>query len=99
MEGSVMKPLFIPLKKEFYLAFKDGSKAVEYRKAGKSSPWNKKTCEVGRRVTISNGYTKKDRLQGVIVDFKECSKSGKRKEFVNIYGDGHKAACISIKLD
>lgn len=91
-----MKPLFLSLMKQHYLAFADGSKAVEYRKAG--SRWNRTTCVVGREIIISNGYTSKGRLRGVITGFKESTAAGMRRGFVEIYGDGNIAACISIKV-
>lgn len=91
-----MRPLFLPLMKQHYLAFADGSKTVEYRKAG--GPWNRTTCVVGREIIISNGYTSKGRLRGVITEFKESASAGRRKWFVEIYGDGNIAACISIKV-
>lgn len=82
--------------KQYYLAFAEGSKTVEYRKAG--GPWNRKTCVVGREIIISNGYTSKGRLRGVITGFKESAAAGRRKGFVEIYGSGNIAACISIKV-
>lgn len=39
---SEVKPLFIPLKKEYYEAFECGEKTVEYRAYGPW--WNEKTC-------------------------------------------------------
>lgn len=47
-----MKPLFIPLKGEFYEAFADGSKTVEYRRYGPR--WNERTCERGRPVVLTS---------------------------------------------
>lgn len=49
-----MKPLFIPLKAEFYDAFARGEKTTEYRLEGPR--WNAKTCRVGRPVTLARGY-------------------------------------------
>lgn len=43
-----MKPLFVPLKTEYYEAFADGSKREELRRYGPR--WNEKTCAVGRPV-------------------------------------------------
>ena len=63
-----MKPLFIPLKTEFYLQFKSGEKKVEYRINGPR--WNECTCKVGRPVILSRGYGKKDRMKGTIKGFR-----------------------------
>ena len=64
-----MKPLFLPLKTIYYEAFKDGSKTEELRRYGKR--WNKETCVVGRKVVLSKGYGKQDRMIGVIWRFKK----------------------------
>lgn len=48
------KPLFIPLKREFFDAFERGLKVFEYREYGPR--WNERTCRVGRLVTLSMGY-------------------------------------------
>ena len=74
-----MKPLFIPLKKQHYLKFLDGSKTVEYRKAGIGSRWNRRVCEIGRPVVLSNGYGKSGRINGIITGFKESRRSGTRR--------------------
>ncbi|XPV77964.1 MAG: hypothetical protein ACNI27_08595 [Desulfovibrio sp.] len=61
------KPLFLPLKTKYYEAFKSGEKTEELRKYG--GRWTEKTCFVGRKVTLSKGYGKQNRLKGVIVSF------------------------------
>ena len=61
------KPLFIPLKTEYYEAFIAGTKNIEYRRYGRG--WNEKTCEVGREVVLSKGYGKQNRRVGVIISF------------------------------
>ena len=64
-----MKPLFIPLKTEFYKLFEAGRKKAEMLKYGPR--WNEKTCEIGRPVILSKGYGKKYRIAGKIIDFKK----------------------------
>ena len=61
------KPLFIPLKSEYYLQFKSGEKNIEYRLYGPR--WNEKTCRIGRSVILSKGYGKKDRIYRMIWEF------------------------------
>lgn len=91
----VMRPLFVPLKSQYYEAFIDGSKDTEYRKYGKG--WNERTCVVGRRVTISKGYGKQNRRTGTIVGFTKRRMSS--KAWIDCYGEPGLAACIHIELD
>jgi len=90
-----LKPLFIPLKTQFYNAFCDGSKTIEFRKYGPR--WNENTCRVGRRVTISKGYGKQSRRHGVIVGFSRNQMA--TPDWLACYGEPGEAACIEIKLD
>lgn len=61
------KPLFVPLKTQYYEEFVSGDKDTEYRKYGPG--WNEKTCPIGRPVVISKGYGKYRRSKGVIRSF------------------------------
>lgn len=61
------KPLFIPLRRKFFEAFRAGEKQVEYRRYG--ARWNEKTCTIGRQVTLSLGYGRQHRLAGIIKGF------------------------------
>lgn len=58
------KPLFIPLKAEYYDAFVRREKSEELRKWGPR--WNNKVCAVGRQVVLSRGYGKTNRMRGII---------------------------------
>lgn len=58
------KPLFIPLNATYYDEFAAGIKTREYRFA--TGPWNLTNVYTGRRVTLSRGYGKKNRLTGVV---------------------------------
>ncbi len=49
------KPLFVPLKTQYFRAFEAGTKTTEYRKAG--ARWNERSCWIGRSVTLSHGYS------------------------------------------
>jgi len=64
-----IKPLFIPLKKEYYEAFADGSKTEELRRYGVR--WNENNCSIGRAVILSKGYGKDARMSGLIRRFKK----------------------------
>lgn len=61
-----MKPIFIPLKSEYYQAFLDGSKRIEYRRAGVGQ-FTLAKCTPGRDVTLSKGYGRRDRIRGTVV--------------------------------
>lgn len=58
------RPLFIPLKTEWFRAFESGAKQVEYRLYGPR--WNERTVYPGRRATLSLGYSG-DRLDAVVI--------------------------------
>lgn len=92
-----MKPLFIPLKSEFYDAFADGSKTTEFRPLGPR--WNKRTCPVGREVVLSRGYGKAHRMQGTVEDFYVSDIIPRTDLWRSIYGERYThAACVVISL-
>lgn len=92
-----MKPLFIPLKGEFYDQFESGQKDTEYRPFGPR--WNERTCPVGREVVLSRGYGKARRLQGTVKHFSISTVITQTGLWRSIYGTRHKyAACIQIRL-
>lgn len=93
------KPLFIPLKKEYFDAFAAGEKTEELRPYGPR--WNEKTCLPGRPVIISCGYGKQKRMRGMIWKFKKqhgsLFGSTYRQAIKDVYGTLDKdIACISI---
>jgi len=61
------KPLFIPLKREYFEAFERGEKRFEYRLSG--ARWNERTCVPGREALLSLGYGKHRRLRARVVSF------------------------------
>jgi len=60
-----MKNLFIPLKKEYFLKFKNGEQDCEIR-PDQYRFWNRKNVCPGRKMTLSKGYGKYDRIEKVI---------------------------------
>ena len=48
------KPIFIPLKREYFEAFATRTKREEFRPEGPR--WNARTCVPGRPVVLSLGY-------------------------------------------
>lgn len=96
-----MKPLFIPLKTEYFDAFADGSKREELRRYGVR--WNERTCAVGRDVVLSKGYGKKHRLAGKVYKFKRqhgtTFGSTYRSAIIDVFGTlDIEIACIAIEL-
>ncbi len=93
-----MTPLFIPLRSEFFDAFKRGEKRVEYRKRGPR--WNAETCFIGRPVVLSRGYGKRERLLGTITAFHYDTCPSRLPGWVECYGpNAAVAACIAIAVD
>lgn len=98
---AVVRPLFIPLKGEFYDAFANGSKTEELRIYGPR--WNEKTCVPGRAVVLSRGYGKKNRMAGEIWKFKRqhgaTFGSTYKEAIAACYGTLDVwIACISIRV-
>ena len=60
-----MNPIFIPLKGEYYNAFKNGHKRIEYRRVGRQ--FTQANCFPGREVTLSLGYGTRNRMKGTVV--------------------------------
>ena len=81
-----MTPLFIPLKREYFEAFKCGSKTEEFRRYGPR--WNERACTVGRPVTLSLGYGTAHRLTGTIWRFK--------KQRGSTFGSTYKADILAV---
>jgi hypothetical protein len=79
-EAQTLPALFVPLYTRYFEAFKAGRKKTEFRTYGRG--WNERTCLPGRRVTLSKGYGKYERMAGVIAKF---SRRGT-------------TACIGIRL-
>jgi len=94
------KPLFIPLKREFFNAFYEGTKDMEYRIYGPR--WNERTCRVGRAVTLSLGYGKKHRMIGTVRCFVRSDAPLAWDSWQKCYGKrpkGTEAACIGIDVN
>ena len=102
MDHNFGKDLFIPLTGKFYDLFDAGLKRSELRLYG--NRWNEKNCQVGRRVCLSRGYGKKDRMYGYISAFyrqrSDTFGSTYKAQIAEVYGEGvHWIARIDIVLD
>jgi hypothetical protein len=98
----MMKPLFIPLKSEYYEAFKNGTKRDELRRYGPR--WNEKTCFVGRQAVLSKGYGKQNRTGGTVSKFRKMHGTefgiDYQEDIIFCYGTIDVwIACISIDID
>lgn len=95
-----MKPLFIPLKSEYFDAFYNGKKTVEWRIYGPR--WNDQTCTPGRKVVLSKGYGKYHRMDGIILNTSKHIIDDPEHIFNRVYGDKSKGAvafAIRIGVD
>jgi hypothetical protein len=98
LAGAAGSALFIPLRGEYFDAFARGEKRTEYRRRGPR--WNAETCAIGRRVVLSRGYGKGQRLTGVITGFCYDTIPSRLPGWLECYGHGAgDAACITITLD
>ena len=92
------RPLFIPLKREFFEAFKAGKKSEEFRPEGPR--WNARTCRIGRPVVLSLGYGKGERLAGRVAGYSARKEPTQTEAWRKCYGDrGGLAACIRIEIE
>jgi len=90
-----LSPLFIPLKTEFYRAFQDGTKLEEFRVNGPR--WNLNTCQIGRRVTLSHGYSSAERMTGVITGVRLIHDVATLPGWAACYGS-KPGPCIAIRI-
>lgn len=86
-------PLFVPLRKEWYLAFAGGQKNTEYRAYGPR--WNEKTCRVGRRAVLAYGYGW-PRISTVIASFTILDRADAPAAARDIFPDARKIAAIKM---
>lgn len=90
-----IKPLFIPLRTEFYRAFEAGDKVFEYRAYGPR--WNERTCFVGRPAVLSHGYGKRQRMKKMVHGFKVLASSDAPPAARSIYPNKRLIARIELR--
>ena len=86
------KPLFVPLRREHFLAFENGEKRAEWRRHGPR--FNAGTCYAGRMMVLSLGYSGR-RLLARITNFSLELAKGPAAE---IYGCDVECAVIHVEL-
>jgi hypothetical protein len=90
----IEKPLFIPLRTQWFREFEAGTKDTEYRAYGPR--WNERTCKVGRQATISHGYSGK-RLQRRVTGFKVLDFAEAPESARSVYPDAAYIAAIELR--
>lgn len=85
------KPLFVPLKTEWFRAFERGEKTTEYRLYGPR--WNESTCVPGRVVTLSHGYSGR-RIRAEVLALRKV----RNRSRTGIYPHGAMLAAIDLRL-
>jgi hypothetical protein len=90
---TAVKPLFIPLRDQWFRQFADGSKTIEYRAYGPR--WNERTCFPGRDAVLSRGYSGA-RLQRTVRSFKVLDFADAPKEAQQIYPGAAYIAAIGF---
>lgn len=87
---NIMKPLFIPLKKEYFLAFENHIKTTEYRQYGPR--WNERTVYFGRPATLCLGYNGRQ-LDAIVLGMRKI-----KNRITDIYPRGSILCAIDIVL-
>jgi len=87
------KPLFIPLRTEWFREFEAGTKDTEYRAYGQR--WNERTCRVGRKATLSHGYSGK-RLYRSVAGFQILARADAPAAARAIYPNAAHIAAIHM---
>ncbi len=87
-EGAHQRPLFVPLKRQWFEAYRDGTKTVEYRLYGPR--WNERSCTPGRPVILSLGYSGA-RIKARIKRFRVVTNPG-----IDLYPQDAQIAAIHL---
>jgi hypothetical protein len=90
-----VKPLFIPLKREWFDAFASGSKDTEFRPF--IPRWGSSVCFIGRPVILSLGYGKQKRLSGIVAGWKPVGPDA-HPAIRWVYPTGDHFVAIKIKV-
>ena len=93
MPPDLTRPLFIALRREFFEAFRAGTKRHEWRRY--SARWSERSCPIGRQVTLSLGYSGA-RLFGEVIGFQR--RRAQTRAQVEMFGEGTVCAVIEIRL-
>ena len=93
--ATARRPLFLPLRREHFAAFADGSKTTEWRRWGPT--WNEK-IEPGREITLSCGY-RGARLHGVVVRVERVERDGAPEGARAIYREAEAFCSIAISIE
>jgi hypothetical protein len=89
------KPLFIPLKTYWYRQFESGEKTTEFRAYGPR--WNERTCRIGRKATLSLGYSSGCRMSKTVMGFTKVHRSKAPEAAQVIYPNAEYIAAIHLR--
>jgi len=92
----MIRPLFIPLRRQWFDAFRDGSKRIEWRAYGPR--WNRQTAFRGRHITLSLGYSGA-RLLGTILRTRRVARALAPLAAQAIYPNARYLCAIHVALD
>lgn len=87
------KPLFIPLRTQWFREFEAGTKNTEYRAYGPR--WHEGTCRVGRDAVVSHGYSGA-RLDLRVVFFEKIPRNLAPASARDIYPNADYIAAIRL---
>ena len=87
------KPLFIPLRTQWFREFEAGTKQTEFRAYGPR--WNERTCRPGRDAVISHGYSGK-RLLRRVFSFAKVKREDAPASAREIYPNAEFIAAICL---
>lgn len=90
------RPLFIPLRSEWFQAFRDGRKRVEWRAWGPR--WNRDVAHRGRPVVLSHGYSGA-RIRGTVVRTRRVPAHRAPAGARSIYPGARFLCAIHVALD
>lgn len=88
------KPLFIPLRAEWFEAFLAGTKDTEYRAYGPR--WNERTCAIGRRAVLARGYGH-PRLDRIVSSFRKITAAQAPQAARDIFPTATHFAAIGLQ--
>jgi hypothetical protein len=95
VEVRKVKPLFIPLKRQWFQEFEAGIKDTEYRPL--IPRWDSSICFTGRPVTLSLGYGKHKRLSAVVAGWQRVGPDA-HPAIRTVYPKGDYFVAIKIQV-
>jgi hypothetical protein len=89
------RPLFVPLRTEYFRAIEAGTKRIEWRAYGPR--WNHEVVRRGRAITFSRGYSG-ERLHGIVTSVRRVVAERAPAIATQIYPDAREFCAIRFRL-